>query len=206
MRTNFKLIVSTGSGGHGCPKTASVACNIPESGPQQQQQCPVSVPVPVPVPVAAPTSASAWHWFSNRHWPGRPGTLRNRPFAAVKENDCNYASLFLNFHAVHLPRLPLAAAEAEAAAHHFGLGICGGFGHWTWPTRQASILLLLLLLRRPFVRNKYVPESFRKLLVACMFPKSGSKTFCVSFVCFVFLFSLSFASLNEKSNLKDTTF
>jgi len=28
--------------------------------------------------------------------------------AAVKENDCNYASLFLNFHAVHLagPALP----------------------------------------------------------------------------------------------------
>lgn len=144
MRTNFKLIVSTGSGGHGCPKTASVACNIPESGPQQQQQqeqeqhCPVPVPVPVPERVAAPTSASAWHWFSDRHWPGRPGTLRNRPFAAVKENDCNYASLFLNFHAVHLPRLPLVAAaeaeaeaeaDAEAAAHHFGLGICGGFGH-----------------------------------------------------------------------------
>lgn len=57
-----------------------------------------------------------------------------------------------------------------------------------------------------FVRNKYVPESFRKLLVACMFPKSGSKTFCVSFVRFVFLFFLSFASLNEKSNLKDTKF
>lgn len=109
MRTNFKLIVSTGSGGHGCPKTASVACNIPESGPrqQQQQQRPVPVPVPVPVAVAiaAPTSASAWHWFSDRHWPGLAGTLRNRPFAAVKENDCNYASLFLNFHAVHLPRL-----------------------------------------------------------------------------------------------------
>lgn len=44
---------STGSGGHGCPKTASVACNIPKSGP-----------VPVPVAIAAPTSAPrAWHWF-----------------------------------------------------------------------------------------------------------------------------------------------
>lgn len=132
MRTNFKLIVSLpAAAAMAVQKPRLLHATYPRMAPSHSQSQSQSQSQPQRRPQEPGIG------FADRHWPGLDGTLRNRPFAAVKENDCNYASLFLNFHAVHLPRLWLllrqlpvaAAAEAAAAAHHFGLGSCGGFGH-----------------------------------------------------------------------------
>lgn len=105
MRTNFKLIVSTGSSA------------VRETRIQSRGSEPISIHSSMDHGPRCPKNArplhATWQGWDGMGWDGieigtwpRVWLCGIARLAAVKENDCNYASLFLNFHAVHLAALP----------------------------------------------------------------------------------------------------